>query len=86
MIEAAKIVIFAYPFYNSTSQDQTAVIWDWDITKNSVERMHICKGHEKSVEAVSINQDATLMATGGWDATLKIWLTCKYFFMHILIQ
>ncbi|XP_014483139.1 PREDICTED: ribosome biogenesis protein WDR12 homolog [Dinoponera quadriceps] len=59
----------------SASQDKTVVIWDWDIVKNSVERMHICRGHEKSLEAVSVNHDTTLMATGSWDTTLKIWST-----------
>ncbi|XP_032683439.1 ribosome biogenesis protein WDR12 homolog [Odontomachus brunneus] len=59
----------------SASQDQTAITWKWDIAKNSVERLHIYKGHEKSVETVSVNHDTMLMATGSSDTTLKIWLT-----------
>ncbi|XP_012224179.2 ribosome biogenesis protein WDR12 homolog [Linepithema humile] len=59
----------------SSSMDQTCMIWDWDITKNSVECVHICKGHKGSVEAVGINHDKTLMATGAWDNMLYIWST-----------
>lgn len=58
--------------------DQTCMIWDWDITKNSVECVHICKGHKGSVEAIGINHDKMLMATGAWDNMLYIWSTCKY--------
>ncbi|KAG7208945.1 hypothetical protein KM043_015121 [Ampulex compressa] len=59
----------------SASQDQTAIIWDWNIEKNSVECIHVCKGHERGLEALGISNEKTLMATGSWDATLKIWST-----------
>lgn len=59
----------------SSSMDQTCMIWDWDITKNSVECVHVCKGHKGSVEAIGINHDKTLMATGAWDNMLYIWST-----------
>ncbi|XP_033220036.1 ribosome biogenesis protein WDR12 homolog isoform X2 [Belonocnema kinseyi] len=59
----------------SASQDQTAIIWDWNITSNSVDCIHICKGHERGLEAVGVNETGTLMATGSWDTMLKIWST-----------
>ncbi|XP_066595230.1 ribosome biogenesis protein WDR12 homolog [Prorops nasuta] len=59
----------------SASQDQTAIIWDWNITNNSVDCIHICKGHERGLETVGVNYDKTLMATGAWDTMLKIWST-----------
>lgn len=59
----------------SASMDQTCMIWSWDITKNSVECVHVCKGHRRSVEAVSVNYDKTLMATGAWDNMLLVWST-----------
>ncbi|XP_018366844.1 PREDICTED: ribosome biogenesis protein WDR12 homolog [Trachymyrmex cornetzi] len=62
----------------SASMDQTCMIWNWDITKNSVECIHICKGHRRSIEAVSINYDKTLMATGAWDNMLYIWSTSTH--------
>ncbi|CAK9809521.1 Ribosome biogenesis protein WDR12 homolog [Anthophora plagiata] len=59
----------------SASQDQTAIIWDWNITENSVDCIHICRGHERGLEAVSINNEKTTMATGAWDTLLKVWST-----------
>lgn len=61
----------------SASQDQTAIIWDWNIMENSVDCIHVCRGHERGLEAVSINYDKTIMATGAWDTMLKIWSTGK---------
>lgn len=58
--------------------DQTCMIWSWDITRNFVECVYVCKGHRRSIEAVSVNYDKTLMATGAWDNMLYIWSTCKY--------
>lgn len=65
-------------YTHSASMDQTCMIWNWDIIKNSVECVHVCKGHKRSVEAVSVNYNKTLMATGAWDNMLLIWSTCKY--------
>ncbi|XP_053988455.1 ribosome biogenesis protein WDR12 homolog [Hylaeus anthracinus] len=59
----------------SASQDQTAIIWDWNITENSVDCIHVCRGHERGLEAVSVNYDKSLIATGAWDTMLKIWST-----------
>ncbi|CAB0039142.1 unnamed protein product [Trichogramma brassicae] len=57
----------------SASQDQTAVIWKWDISSNSVEIVGVCKGHERGLERVGVNTSNNLMATGAWDTMLKIW-------------
>lgn len=43
-----------------------------------MESIHICKGHERGLEAVGVNTSSNLMATGAWDTMLKIWSTCKY--------
>ncbi|XP_012286544.1 ribosome biogenesis protein WDR12 homolog isoform X1 [Orussus abietinus] len=59
----------------SASQDQTAIIWDWNIEQNSVECVHVCKGHERGLEAVGVNYNGSFMATGAWDTMLKIWST-----------
>lgn len=61
----------------SASQDQTAIIWDWNIMENSVDCIHVCRGHERGLEAVNINYDKTIMATGAWDTMLKIWSTAN---------
>ncbi|KAL7303911.1 hypothetical protein TKK_0004029 [Trichogramma kaykai] len=57
----------------SASQDQTAVIWKWDISSNSVDIVAVCKGHERGLERVGVNASNNLMATGAWDTMLKIW-------------
>lgn len=59
----------------SVSHDQTAMLWKWNIEDNSVDCIHVCRGHERSLECVSVNHNATLMATGGWDTLLKVWTT-----------
>lgn len=76
-------MIFTNTCVYSASMDQTCMIWSWDIIKNSVECVHICKGHKRSVEAVSINYDKTLMATGAWDNMLFVWSICKYLIRKI---
>lgn len=57
----------------SCSQDQTAMIWEWNIKKNSVECIQICKGHERGIDCVDVNPSGRKMATGSWDTMLKIW-------------
>ncbi|XP_026463246.1 ribosome biogenesis protein WDR12 homolog [Ctenocephalides felis] len=57
----------------SVSHDQSAHIWQWNISDNAVECVVVCKGHERGLECVSVNKDGSLMATGSWDTFLKIW-------------
>lgn len=57
----------------SSSQDQTAMIWEWNISANTVDCVYACKGHERGVDAVAINPAGQLMATGSWDTMLKVW-------------
>lgn len=57
----------------STSQDQTAMIWQWNIDSNAVECISVCKGHERGVDSVCVSPDAQRFATGSWDTMLKVW-------------
>lgn len=57
----------------SCSQDQTAMLWEWNIESNSVDCVYTCKGHERGIDCVDINPDGTKFATGSWDTMLKIW-------------
>lgn len=59
----------------SVSHDQTAMLWKWSVEENSVDCIHVCRGHERSLECVAVNEKSTHMATGGWDTLLKIWTT-----------
>ncbi|XP_015123432.1 ribosome biogenesis protein WDR12 homolog [Diachasma alloeum] len=61
----------------SASQDQTAIIWQWNIHTNSVECVHVCRGHEQGLESVGVSTDAEHMATGAWDNMLKVWGTSE---------
>lgn len=70
--------------YFSASQDQTAIIWQWNIATNSVECIHICRGHEQSLETVGVSLNSSEMATGSWDTMLKIWSTCKLIKIYYL--
>jgi len=69
---------FGTSFY-SVSQDQTAMLWKWNISQNSVDCIYVCRGHKRSVECVGVNHDRTVMATGSWDTMLKLWSTSKHF-------
>lgn len=64
----------------SVSQDQTAMIWEWDIVKNIATCIYVCKGHERGVDCVNVSPMAKLFATGSWDTMLKIWSASKYIY------
>lgn len=63
--------------FASGSQDQDAMIWEWDLEKNSVECVHVCKGHERGIDSMSVNPKGDKMATGSWDTMVKIWSTAS---------
>lgn len=59
--------------FASASQDQSAMIWEWNIAANTVECVFVCKGHERGIDSLSVNPAGLLMATGSWDTMLKVW-------------
>jgi len=59
----------------SGSHDQTLIIWSLDFGQKSVERMHVCRGHAGSVDAVCVSPDGSRFISGSWDKSLKIWST-----------
>lgn len=61
----------------SASQDQTVMIWEWNIGSNAVECIQICKGHERGIDCVSVDPTGQKFASGSWDTMLKIWSACK---------
>ena len=60
---------------SSGSHDQTLIIWALDLSQKSVERMHVCRGHAGSVDAVCVSPDKSRFMSGSWDKSLKIWST-----------
>lgn len=61
----------------SASHDQTAMIWQWNIEKNTAECKQICRGHERGLDCVGVSPNKERMATGSWDTMLKLWSACK---------
>lgn len=61
--------------FATASQDQNAMIWEWNIGQNSVECVHVCKGHERGVDALQVSPSGDKMATGSWDTMVKVWST-----------
>lgn len=57
------------------SQDQTAMIWQWNIGTNSVECISVCKGHERAIDSIDVSPNGQRFATGSWDTMLKVWST-----------
>lgn len=57
----------------SASQDQTALIWQYNAESNTSQCVHVCKGHTRSVDCLSLNPACTKFASGSWDKMIKIW-------------
>lgn len=54
------------------------MLWEWNVTNNAVDCIHVCRGHERGLECVGVSPNGILMSTGGWDTFLKIWSASKY--------
>jgi WD40 repeat protein len=61
--------------YFSVSQDQTAMVWQWNSVANAVECVHVLRGHTRGLESVTVDPGKCFIATGGWDTHVNIWST-----------
>jgi len=60
----------------SASHDQTVNMSRWNKETNSIEVVNTCKGHERSVECISVwngNGSNRVFASGSFDNTIKLW-------------
>nr|XP_039252869.1 ribosome biogenesis protein wdr12-like [Styela clava]XP_039252871.1 ribosome biogenesis protein wdr12-like [Styela clava] len=59
----------------SSSQDQSAILWQWEKGEETVKPLFCCRGHSKSVDCVSVHPEMETFATGSWDSSIKLWST-----------
>jgi ribosome biogenesis protein YTM1 len=57
----------------SASHDQNLNIYTWNREQNSIENINTCKGHERSVECVSVSPSRKHFISGSFDGMVKIW-------------
>lgn len=51
------------------------MLWQWNMSNNSIDCLSVYKGHERNIESLSVSPDKHLFMTGGWDTMLKVWST-----------
>ena len=61
--------------FASCGHDQVVLLRRWNAETNAVEAVNSCKGHERSVECIAVSPNKKHIASGSFDATLKIWGT-----------
>jgi WD40 repeat protein len=61
----------SYTRLASVSDDRTARIWDLE----KRELLATLKGHEKGVRCLAPSPDGSVLATGSWDETIRLWDT-----------
>ena len=49
------------------------IAYRWDVNANSIECVNACKGHERSVDCIAVDNSKSLLASGSYDTHLKIW-------------
>ncbi|KPI94425.1 Ribosome biogenesis protein WDR12-like [Papilio xuthus] len=59
--------------FASCSHDQSAMLWVWNVARNSVDCVVTCRGHDKGVECIAVAVDAKHFATGSWDNNICLW-------------
>lgn len=55
--------------FASASQDQTLMIWEWNIENNAVDCIYVCKGHERGIDSLDTSPSTKLIASGSWYVT-----------------
>lgn len=58
--------------FSSAGGDRSVFVWDV-ATGNTIRRLGGPGGHSGKVNAVDFNEDASVLASGGFDATVRLW-------------
>lgn len=61
----------------SGSHDQSAMLWVWNVARNSVDCVVTCRGHDKGVECLAVSADASRFVTCSWDNNICLWSASK---------
>lgn len=61
--------------FASCSMDQSALLWKYSHSGNSIQCVTVFEGHSKSVDCIAGQKAGHLIATGAWDATIHVWDT-----------
>ena len=57
----------------TVSHDQTVVLHQYDSAANEIKATNVGKGHARSVDCVAVDPTKQFVASGSFDANLKIW-------------
>ncbi|CAF1506656.1 unnamed protein product, partial [Didymodactylos carnosus] len=57
----------------SSSHDEAIIRWLYNQNTNTVEELKTYKGHNGSVETISVDPTKTKFVSGSWDKTIKLW-------------
>ena len=58
-------------YFVSCSNDETIIIWRWQLSQGKVDHIFTCKGHSRSVDCLDVNND--LLVSGSYDTLVKVW-------------
>jgi len=63
--------------FASAAHDQSVLLYRWDAARNAIETVNALRGHSRSVDCIAARPSSAssppLLASGSFDATLKIW-------------
>ena len=61
------------------------MLWKLDLSTETVDCIQIGRGHERTINCVGVDKNASFLVTGGWDNMLKIWGASTNPFLSLLL-
>jgi ribosome biogenesis protein YTM1 len=69
--------VFLVFLTDSASHDQSVRFWKWLPDKNIAVPIFVGVGHTRSVEALAVDPNDRMFASGSFDTMLKVWSAGK---------